>query len=138
MRKCPFCEEQIEDASSKCPFCGSNVEVENAEGSTASNGEESQLMQENRKPLSNGLKVLLTMIATIPLLGQLVGIIMAIIYMNSEGDADRKSFGKALLIGTLVIFLVACLCCIAYFVFAFYFMEQMGPEFFQEFQQYYE
>ncbi len=146
MKKCPFCEEQIEDMTSKCPFCGSKIEVENTEGDIEISGEDSQLMtdnrmstsqgdQEGRNPLSNGFKVFITMVATIPLIGQLVGIIMAIIYMNSEGDTDRKSFGKALLIGTLVIFLAVCLCCIAYFVFVFYFMEQMGPEIFEQFQQ---
>lgn len=67
---------------------------------------------EKRKQLSNGIKVLLTAIAVaIPGLGQLAGIIAAIIFMNAEGDSDRKSFGVALLVASLIIFVFACIGC---------------------------
>lgn len=66
----------------------------------------------NRKQLSNGIKVLLTAIAVgIPGLGQLIGIIAAIIFMNAEGDSDRKSFGVALLVASLIVFVLACIGC---------------------------
>jgi hypothetical protein len=63
-------------------------------------------------PLSNGIKVFLTVISTIiPGLGQLAGIIMAIVFMNSGDDPDRKSFGVALLISSLIFFILSCLGC---------------------------
>lgn len=157
MRRCPYCGEQIESSTSKCPFCGSVVEpepeLENDEqdqagyaGSKDGINNEGMLGQgqSNNQPtvppgtLSNGFKVFIAMLATVPLIGQLVGIIMAIIYMNSEGDPDKKSFGKALLIGTLVIFLLICICCISYVAFSMYIAQQMGPEFFEQFQQQYQ
>ncbi len=63
-------------------------------------------------PLSNGMKVFLTMLFTIiPGIGQLAGIITAIVFMNAEGDSDRKSFGVALLVGSLIMFVLACIGC---------------------------
>lgn len=66
----------------------------------------------NRKPLSNGLKVFLTVIFTlIPGLGQLAGIIAAIVFMNAHDDADRKSFGVALLVASVSMFVLTCIGC---------------------------
>lgn len=66
----------------------------------------------SRKQLSNGIKVLLTAIAAaIPGIGQLVGVIAAIVFMNAEDDSDRKSFGLALLIASLIFFIFACIGC---------------------------
>ena len=63
-------------------------------------------------PLSNGLKVFLTVLFTIiPGIGQLAGIITAIVFMNAEGDSDRKSFGVALLVASLIMFVFACIGC---------------------------
>lgn len=65
-----------------------------------------------RNPLSNGMKVFLTMLFTIlPGIGQLAGIITAIVFMNSEGDSDRRSFGVALLVACLIMFVFACIGC---------------------------
>jgi hypothetical protein len=59
------------------------------------------------KPLSNKMKVFLTAISSfVPWLGQLIGIIAAIVYMNSEDDEDRRSFGRALLVSSLIVFLI--------------------------------
>ena len=59
------------------------------------------------KFLSNGIKVCLTVISTIvPGLGQLAGIIIAIVLINDEGDADRRSFGSALLVASLCFFVI--------------------------------
>lgn len=66
------------------------------------------------KPLSNGTKVFLTSISTVLWIGQLVGIIAAIIYMNSEYDADRKSFGVALMVASLIFFVVES--CLGFFI----------------------
>ena len=63
-----------------------------------------------RVPLSNGLKVFLTILFTvIPGIGQLAGIITAIVFMNADDDADRKSFGVALLVASIVLFVLSCI-----------------------------
>ena len=64
------------------------------------------------KPLSNGMKVFLTVLFTvIPGLGQLAGIITAIIFMNDDADRDKKSFGVALLVASLIMFVLSCIGC---------------------------
>jgi len=66
----------------------------------------------SRKPLSNGIKVLITVLCTlVPGIGQLAGVIAAIIFMNSDGDSDRKSFGLALLVASLALFVLSCISC---------------------------
>lgn len=66
----------------------------------------------SREPLSNGLKVFLTILFTvIPGLGQLAGIITAIVFMNTDDDADRKSFGVALLVASIILFVLSCIGC---------------------------
>lgn len=65
-----------------------------------------------KEPLSNGFKVFLTVLFTVvPGIGQLAGIIAAIIFMNSDGDSDRKSFGVALLVASLIMFVLSCIGC---------------------------
>ncbi|MCX8131756.1 MAG: hypothetical protein N3I35_16885 [Clostridia bacterium] len=68
-----------------------------------------------RKPLGNGLKVFLTVISTvIPGFGQILGIIISIVLMNSEDEkygTDKKSFGLALLVSSLVMFVLSCISC---------------------------
>lgn len=65
-----------------------------------------------KKPLSNARKVLLTVITSvIPGIGQLIGLITAIVFMNSEDDSDRRSFGVALMIASLIVFVVSCISC---------------------------
>lgn len=60
-----------------------------------------------KKPLSNGMKVFLTTLcAVIPCLGQLAGVIAAILFLNSD-DADRRSFGAALLVSSLIVFVIS-------------------------------
>ena len=66
---------------------------------------------DNRPALSNGLKVFLTILFTvIPGIGQIAGIITAIVFMGST-DQDRKSFGVAILVASLIMFVFACLGC---------------------------
>jgi len=65
-----------------------------------------------RTPLSNGMKVFLTVLFTLlPGIGQLAGIITAIVFMGSEGDSDRKSFGAALLVSNVILFILSCIGC---------------------------
>ena len=57
--------------------------------------------------ISNSVKVLLTILCTvIPGLGQLAGIIISIIFINSDND-DKRSFGTALMIGCLIVFILS-------------------------------
>jgi len=73
----------------------------------------------NKNPLSNGMKVFLTaLFILIPGFGQLAGIITAIVFMNSEGDSDRKSFGVALLVLSLIMFVFACIGCFVLTIYA--------------------
>lgn len=68
-----------------------------------------------RAPLSNGLKVFLTILFTIiPGIGQLAGIITAIVFMSADGDKDRKSFGVAILVASLIMFVLACIGCFVF------------------------
>lgn len=68
-----------------------------------------------RPPLSNGMKVFLTVLFTLlPGIGQLAGIITAIVFMSSEGDGDRKSFGVALLISSVILFMMSCIGCFVF------------------------
>jgi len=56
--------------------------------------------------------VFLTVLFTLlPGIGQLAGIITAIVFMNADGDKDRKSFGVALLVACLILFVFACIGC---------------------------
>lgn len=64
-----------------------------------------------KRPLSNGMKVFLTTLsAVVPGLGQLIGVICAIVFVNSEEDADRRSFGVALLVASVVLFMLSFFC----------------------------
>jgi len=72
-----------------------------------------------RQPLSNGLKVFLTVLFTlVPGIGQLAGIITAIVFMSTEEDSDRRSFGVALLVSNLILFVLACIGCFTVFLIA--------------------
>lgn len=67
-----------------------------------------------KKTLSNGMKVFLTALYTIiPGLGQLAGIITAIVFINSDDNEDKRSFGTALLVSSLIVFVITC---VFYFV----------------------
>lgn len=60
------------------------------------------------KGLSNGKKVLLTILCTlIPGFGQLAGIITSIVFINDQ-DNDKRSFGIALLVASLIFFVISC------------------------------
>ena len=62
--------------------------------------------------LSNAMKVFLTSLSNfIPGLGQLIGVIIAIVYMNTEGDTDKRSFGLALLVNSIIVFVLWTITC---------------------------
>lgn len=134
---CPFCKEEIDSEARRCQYCGSVLKKEryrDMESESVMTVETDEFNDEKRetyhvdplpkpmvhntpsyaglerKGLGNGFKVFLTIIAaTVPGLGQIIGVIFAIIFMNDESDADRRSFGAALLVASLAIFVLMCL-----------------------------
>ena len=59
---------------------------------------------EYTNPLSNSFKVFLTAFSMIPLLGQFIGTFLGIFYSTYD-DNDRKSFGKALIFLSIIMFM---------------------------------
>lgn len=59
------------------------------------------------KTMGNGQKVFLSVICSIiPGLGQLLCLILSIIFMNNEENEDTRSFGKALFVASIVMFAI--------------------------------
>lgn len=76
----------------------------------------------NIKALSNWTKVMLTAVAVlIPGLGQIIGIILGLMFVANDRDADRRSYGAALITVSVIAFILAA---IYWFIFALAF----GPE----------
>jgi len=74
---------------------------------------------DSKSSLTNGMKVFITVISSVvPGLGQIAGIILAIIFMNSEDDVDKRSFGVALLVASLILFVIACFSCFLLILFS--------------------
>jgi hypothetical protein len=137
-KKCTYCGEEIDANAGRCSLCGSLVD-RNAYADTDENKNEIKTIvnedkQRNEQPissfsysnnfqnipvsqapelnnkLSNGMKVFLTVLSVaVPFLGQIAGIIIAIVYMNSNDDEDRKSFGMALLLASIIFFVLSFL-----------------------------
>lgn len=57
------------------------------------------------KPMSNWFKVFISAFCTFPIIGQLIGSFLGVYYVTNE-DNDRKGFGKALIVLSVVMFLV--------------------------------
>lgn len=135
-KSCLSCGEGILAEARRCPYCGSlqntgteAVEPEPSQAAVESaapadeetvpdvhNHEVKRDPQYNEllkdtpviKKMSNGMKAfILTLCTIIPGFGQVAGIIVSIVLMNSE-DNDRKTFGKVLLIAMLLVFLLSC------------------------------
>lgn len=89
------------------------TKVQNPNFGNITNFQTPQIAPKQKNALTNGMKVFLTSIAAfVPGIGQLVGIIAAIVFMNSEGDTDRRSFGVSLLIASLILFVLqSCMYC---------------------------
>jgi len=129
LRRCPYCGSLLDIRAS-----GSENEVNFILVANSGDEEESKTVEQKnehvsemveQKPvkvhtcsstgkqirksrLSNGMKVFLTIISIIiPGLGQLAGIIISILFMNDENDEDRRSFGIALLVASLVFFVLS-------------------------------
>ncbi|NLH96913.1 MAG: hypothetical protein GX477_06200 [Clostridiaceae bacterium] len=119
MKNCAFCGESIPSDAVRCPYCASMLETAADDGADRTfdaggvPGPGPNMMKSGvRAPLSNGLKVFLTLLfAMVPGFGQIAGIITAIVFMSSDDDSDRRSFGTALLVANLALFILACLGC---------------------------
>ncbi|NLL05387.1 MAG: hypothetical protein GX270_06270 [Clostridiaceae bacterium] len=62
--------------------------------------------------LTNAMKVFITTICNfVPGIGQLIGVIIAIVFMNNEDDTDKRSFGVALLVSSIVVFVLWSISC---------------------------
>ena len=60
---------------------------------------------EYTKPLSNGLKVIITALSMMPIVGQFMGTFLGI-FFSTYDDNDRNSFGKALIILSVIMFML--------------------------------
>ncbi|HHV95438.1 MAG TPA: hypothetical protein GXX37_03015 [Clostridiaceae bacterium] len=81
---------------------------------------------DNKSVLTNGMKVFITVISSVvPGLGQIAGIILAIIFMNSEDDVDKRSFGVALLVASLILFVISCFSCFLLILFSGEFLQNI-------------
>ena len=126
-QKCRYCGEALDRIGSRSPHCGSlqqrnrpvaqrNKKVairENIEGDGFILIGDSSGIKENRKgkdsPIRNGKKVFLSIIcAILPRVGQIAGIIAGLIFMYSVHD-DSRSFGKALITASIVMFIISCM-----------------------------
>ena len=127
-KQCRYCGEKMPDYYNRCSWCGSlqNSGFETGEqrenSSEAISSEKADFLvgtdgtaeinrdrKDKIKQLSNKMKVFIAVLCTIvPCLGQLIGVIMSIAFINT-GEDDRKSFGLSLLGASIVIFAVWCL-----------------------------
>jgi hypothetical protein len=74
----------------------------------AYDGNAEKPVENAQKPLSNGLKVFITALSvSIPAIGQVIGVITSIVFLNSEHDHDRRSFGIALLVVSVLFFILS-------------------------------
>lgn len=113
-----MCVEQNDDGTIVIKECeemlpteavGETMNSNEANTSQSRNSKQSIPVVIENKRLSNGMKVFLTILSTvIPGLGQLIGIIISVIFINSN-DSDRNSFGVALMIASLLLFVLSCL-----------------------------
>jgi predicted small integral membrane protein len=99
-KSCFFCGEAIPETASRCKYCGSLL------GKKEAGSEISDTVLHDEAMLSNSMKVFLIVLYTlIPCIGQIAGVIHGITMFNS-GKADKRSFGKALIIAMVIVFLI--------------------------------
>ncbi len=81
----------------------------------------------NNKPLNNNFmsnwaKVIISALAVIiPGIGQIVGIILGLVFVSSDNNADKRSYGAALITVSVVVFILSAL-------FWFIFAVTFGPQ----------
>lgn len=131
--KCPICSAIITEASQivndeveNTPIeenIGQNIDVQISDNQESNDIIQNNTTTENKndvkdyvykaevrhsleytQPLSNAFKVILTAISTVPLIGQFIGTFLGI-FFSTYDDNDRKSFGRALLFLSVIMFL---------------------------------
>lgn len=137
---CPYCGKEVNDIFNNIDNQNTKIETMEEEESTITGRSEEEsvvetklleetpylsenkigtnqnLVEVNRQPLSNWIKVSLSiLVPALPGIGALIGIIAAIIFMTKE-DEDRKTFGYALLTYSVIFLILICTCCM---IFAF-------------------
>lgn len=99
---CSYCGETIPLDSHRCSYCGSilrKMQTDPDYRDSVYKGESS---------LSNGFKVFIAVLYTlIPGIGQIAGIIHGFAMVNSKGK-DKRSFGKALIVAMVSVFIIYC------------------------------
>jgi hypothetical protein len=117
-KKCIYCGENIYAHARRCNYCGSIMQKQNIPLAEEIMSEQisidffdevvkvSHKEIPTSKKLSNQKKVYTTAFCSIvPGLGQIIGAIAGIAYMNEE-DEDMRSFGMALLAVSVVVFIL--------------------------------
>lgn len=156
-KKCPFCgeiveipeiiEEIVEDTEQKQEEISKEVSkgifIDNKVGEDKIKEEmlnrelknfiytaELKHSMERIKPLSNIIKVFLTAFCMLPFIGQVIGIFFGIFFLTYE-DKDRKSYGKSLIVLSIIMF-----CFYAYYAFNIY-TTLNNPELMQQIMEMY-
>ena len=129
--KCPECaailteaskivndEAPISESDALTQNVGENIDIKISDSETINNNEhipkgdvkdyvykaEVRHSLEYTHPLSNTLKVFLTAISMFPLIGQFLGTFLGI-FFSTYDDNDRKSFGRALIFLSIIMFM---------------------------------
>jgi hypothetical protein len=135
---CKYCGEPLEYDATRCKYCGSRLQtwgyggdsgessyygdqrlqyqnvadLKQAYAGAASGLENSPVIEAQSKSLGNGVKVLLTVLfSVIPVVGQIAGIISALILMSSKDNRDKSSFGLSIFVSSIVMFVISCIVC---------------------------
>ena len=88
---------------------------------------ERELLLNNNKAIdnnfiSNWTKVILSALAVIiPGIGQIIGIILGLVFVSDDSNADKRSYGAALITVSVVVFIISA-------VFWFIFALTFGPQ----------
>lgn len=117
-QECRFCGEKFDRFGNRCPYCGSlqgwnkstrKKRTIEGEGFVLLGDPPAVNKKDRRKSgqLENGYKVFLSVVcAVIPLIGQVAGVVIGLIFIDSD-VADRRSFGRALLTASIIMFVLS-------------------------------
>lgn len=95
-----------EDVAEKAEGSAMPEDNDPAQGTARASYPMSESKQKPKKPMGNGKKVLLTLLAAlVPVLGPIIGLAVSAIYMSSADD-DRASFGSALFKASVILSLL--------------------------------
>ncbi|MEA4815801.1 MAG: hypothetical protein VB120_02970 [Lachnospiraceae bacterium] len=137
MNYCPNCGRKTAEGEDKCSYCGYELiiddipvkevssetiepEKEDPEHKKASSGNQNHGTDSSEEDLSTILKVLIVLgVIFLPGAGIIFGIISSTIFMNDKRIGYR-SFGKKLLIFTIIMMVLWILCCVVSSILSFF------------------